>query len=119
MLVEHYYGVVEAYDKAILTLGGGALGVSFVFVSDLGPDPNHRYVLLTAWLLLAGSLGVIVASFMISQFLHRSMILALDAGTTEKYKGRFGKSGLVMSVAGGLALVLGVVMLGLFIWLNL
>jgi len=118
-LVEQYRAIVEAYDKAILSLGGGALGVSFVFVRDLRDELEHQYLLLASWLMLAGSIAVIVGSFMISQLLYRRMILAIDAGTADKYKGRFGRTGMMLSLAGGVALVIGVCTLGLFIWLNL
>jgi hypothetical protein len=119
ILVQQYRGIVDAYDKAIMALAGGALGVSFAFVRDLAPELIHRDLLLAAWILVCVSLGTIVAGFLLSQHRYRQMILAMDAGTDAKYKGRFGKSVLVMRFVAGLTLLLGVSILGFFIWTNL
>lgn len=41
-LVEADHKASQAYDKALLTLAGGALGISFAFLKDLVASPSVR-----------------------------------------------------------------------------
>lgn len=42
---------IEAFDKALLALSSGALGLSLVFVENIGgsPESRHNYLLGAAW----------------------------------------------------------------------
>jgi hypothetical protein len=57
----------ESFDKAIMSLSGGALAISITFVHNVAPDPTNRGLLTTSWFLFAGSLLLILISFLTSQ----------------------------------------------------
>jgi hypothetical protein len=73
----------DDYDKAVLTLSGGALAISFAFLKDLvGSGPlAQTQLLLWAWLLWSGSIVATLASFWFSQSALRTAIAQVDAGT--------------------------------------
>jgi hypothetical protein len=66
-LVSAYENATQSFDKAIMTLAGGALGVSIAFIHDVAPKPEHKWLLGVAWSLFALSLLLILASFLTSQ----------------------------------------------------
>lgn len=59
----------RSYDKAILTLSGGALGISFAFVKDIvgSAELAHPCRLLSAWIFWAASLTSTLISFFTSR----------------------------------------------------
>ena len=73
----------EAYDKGLLTLSGGALGISIVFIRDIiGPEPLECIInlnfLFSAWLCWGITLGGTLISFYISHLALRKTIKQLD-----------------------------------------
>lgn len=78
-----------AYDKATLTLSGGALGLSFAFVKDfIGSDPMAlSWALLLAWISWALSATSILTSFYLSQQALREAIRQLDCGDSMQRPG--------------------------------
>jgi len=53
------------FDKAVMTLSAGGLGLSVAFVKDIaGPAPSHMPALGFAWAMLAASLLAIMFSFL-------------------------------------------------------
>ena len=66
---------VAEYDKAVMTLSGGAIGLSFSFLKDIG-SMQHTSFLLTAWTLWGVSITSVVFSH---YFSHRSMRHALKS----------------------------------------
>lgn len=73
----------EAYDKAILTLSGGALGVTISFVKDVIGDqqPKDSHLMLGSWICWGLSLSCILFSHYVSQHALRKTIKQLDSGT--------------------------------------
>jgi hypothetical protein len=71
-----------AFDKTLLTLSGGALGLSFVFTKDVVGPQNivHHAFLLWAWICWGLSSTAILLSFFTSQQALRRAIQQLDAG---------------------------------------
>jgi hypothetical protein len=68
------------YDKAVLTLSGGALGVSIAFVKDIiGSDANYDGWLLAAWLLWGVSCASVLISYYTSAMALRKEISDFDA----------------------------------------
>jgi hypothetical protein len=67
---------VEEYDKAVMTLSGGAIGVSFAFLKDIvGSGTLHAtFFLLFAWCVWGMSITAVLFSHYCS---HRSMRRAL------------------------------------------
>ena len=54
-LVKAEQSMYERFDKAILTLSAGALGISITFINQIAPTPkpNTRGWILSAWLLFS------------------------------------------------------------------
>ncbi len=73
----------EDFDKTVLSLSGGALGISFVFLKDvIGPHPIALSgVLLGAWFSWAFSTFSILASYYLSHLALRRAISQIDDGT--------------------------------------
>lgn len=69
------------FDKAVMTLSAGALGLSIAFVHDLAPHPKFVAVLAVAWSLFATSLLAILVSYLSSQESLRQEMDAIDQGT--------------------------------------
>jgi len=75
----------SAYDKAILQLGAGAIGVSIAFLDKIIPKGSvakRPCVILAAWICLAFSMMITVGSYLVSQRKLRLEIDELD----ESYK---------------------------------
>jgi len=73
----------ESYDKAILTLSGGALGVTISFVKDVIGDhaAKDTPLMLISWCCWGLSLLCVLFSHYFSQLALRKTIQQLDAGT--------------------------------------
>lgn len=61
----------EDYDKTIISLSGGALGISFAFISDSVPDPTETYFLLTSWICWGVSITSVIISYFTSHLAFR------------------------------------------------
>ena len=66
-LVSAHHTASQDFDKAVMTLAGGALGVSITFIHEIAPHPKHHGWLATAWTLLALSLLLVFVSYLASQ----------------------------------------------------
>ena len=70
------------YDRLIVTLSGGALGVTFAFVNQfIKSQPQRPYLLVSAWCCWVASLFCILASHHFSVLASRKTIRQVDAGT--------------------------------------
>jgi hypothetical protein len=60
----------EQFDKAILTVSSGAIGLSIVFMYNLIPDPieSTKACLIGGWFLLLLSILAMIASFLFGQW---------------------------------------------------
>jgi hypothetical protein len=67
-LLRVHQQVYQDYDKAIMSLAGGALAISLVFIHDVAPDPTHRWAIAISWGFLTGSLLLVIGSFLASQW---------------------------------------------------
>ena len=72
-LVELEMKGAEQYDKAALTLSGGALALSLTFIDDIAPNPIQCTLWLIgfAWLSLIVSITAVMISFQLSQSASR------------------------------------------------
>jgi hypothetical protein len=70
----------EDCDKTVVSLSGGALGVSFAFVKDLLADraPACLWLLEVAWLAWGLSVTAILVSYFTSRFALRRAIHQVD-----------------------------------------
>jgi hypothetical protein len=113
----------EDFDKSVLTLSGGGLGISFAFIKDLlGPGPIvHPGLLFTAWLAWGISVISTLASFFFSQLALRTAIRQVDEGTIgDQYPGRsYARATVALNAVGGVMFLVGVVFIVWFVAVNL
>lgn len=108
----------NSYDKAVLTLSGGALGISFAFIKDVvgtKPITNQAY-LLTAWILWGISILSILFSFYFSNLALRKAVDQLDKG--DQPSNWYDTITAVLNVAGGVLFLLGVIFIVVFVSFN-
>ena len=113
----------EQFDKTVLSLSGGALGVSFVFLKDvIGPQPiSHPIFLLSAWTAWALSTFSVLFSYHLSHLALRYAISQVDDGTI--YEGTPGGTFAVwtnrLNKAGLFLFSIGVICITIFVSYNL
>jgi len=102
----------EAFDKTVLSLSGGALGVSFVFLKDvIGSNPvQGPSFLLAAWVCWAGSSLSVLASFLLSHLALRRAIKQVDDGTiyNQRAGGGFSVTTVLLNAMGAVLFFSGV-----------
>jgi len=110
----------ESFDKSVLSLSGGALGVSFAFTeSFVGRPPYSMQILLAlAWIAWAASIVAVLTSFFTSTIALRKE-LARGLPAADGRGNRFDTITGVLNVIGGLLFPTGVVLLAVFVLKNL
>jgi hypothetical protein len=80
-LIESEQEAAKSYDRWLLTLSGGALGLSMAFARDIAPldGAEGRPCLLAAWLALAFAVAVGLVCIQLSQRAHADFRDVLDA----------------------------------------
>jgi hypothetical protein len=83
LLVEADHQASLNYDKAVMTLSGGALGISITFLKDIVPAPlvDTKILLYISWTAFAVSLASILISYLFSMEGLRQTIRQVDDGT--------------------------------------
>jgi len=61
-LTDLHEKATDAFDRAVMTLAGGALGISLAFIHDVAPHPRDTWVMGVSWLLFVASLVLILLS---------------------------------------------------------
>jgi len=122
-LVQAEHMATRDYDKAILTLSSGALGISIAFVSKLVPHPYALtlFFLGFAWIALVLSLLSTLISLLTSQIGLRKTIEQVDEGTiyAETPGGWFTTATIASNILAAITLIIGVSFLVLFALINL
>lgn len=122
-LVEAQQKSLEAFDKTILSLSGGALAISLVFVHDIIGDGEIRgsCLLFIAWVCWIVSMVSTLSSFLLSHHALRKAIDQVDAGVihTNYPGGRFNYATHVANVLSFIAFVIGVILIVIFVSWNL
>lgn len=113
----------ESFDKAVMTLSGGALGVSFIFLKDVvgdGPVQSH-YLLLISWILWGLSVTCTLASFYCSHLSLRIAIRQVDEGRIHQKPagGVFARITEVLNCGGAILFFAGVCFIAAFAHSNL
>ena len=127
ILAEHEQAA--SYDKWLMTLASGSLGLSITFFKEIAPRPidDSMFWLMVAWAAFALSIIGTLASFLVSQSAHRFYVYQLDedyiARCTGQKLGPFGKNSystcvLYLNIASLVAFTAGVGLLGRFCFLN-
>jgi len=122
VLLECDKSSVEEYDKAVMTLSGGAIGLSFAFLKEIGGSWTlvHTCFLLGAWVLWGLSISSVLFSHYCS---HRAMRRALiDLNRNElnyERPGRCWDSAInILNPVGGALFFLGLMSLLVFVDCN-
>ena len=113
----------DDFDKTVLSLSGGALGVSFIFVKDIvgsNPISNSSWLLL-AWLAWAFSSLAVLMSFFSSHLALRKAIQQCDNGTIygQKPGGLLSDLTRNLNAAGALLFFCGLCLMTAFVFKNL
>ena len=94
-----------SYDRTLLTLSGGALGLSLTFIKHIVGEPPVRtpLALVIAWVAWALSLAVVLAShYMSARALHYALKQLPSSGTpTSRLGGRLDMITQGLNIAGG------------------
>jgi hypothetical protein len=113
----------EAYDKTVMTLSGGALGLSITFLKDIIGQSAIASIqrLELSWICLSFSLSSILASMLFSQWALRKAITQVDDGKVGDGRAGGGFSILTgaLNVISGLSCVAGIVLLAWFSLANI
>jgi hypothetical protein len=101
------------YDKAVMTLSGGALGISMTFLKDIVPSPlpETKFLLYISWISMAVSLASILVSYLFSMASLRNAIRQVDDGTiyTKKARGFSARFTAFLRVLASVGFLVGVI----------
>ena len=113
----------ETYDKLLVTLAGGALGLSLVFLKDVIEIEDIRMpsLLLAAWCLFIFSLASVLGRLMFGIEAYRHAIKQVDAGTIyrERVGGSYTRVTRTLHVSSVVLLILGLGFIAVFAFINI
>lgn len=113
----------DDFDKTVLTLSGGALGISFAFLKDIvGPQPIVLPgLLLAAWFAWAFSTFSVLISYYLSHLALRRAIGQVDDGTIfgQPAGGVFARLTAILNGTGAVLFLVGVCCITVFAVANL
>lgn len=114
------------YDKSLLTVAGGALGLSITFIQNIAPDPveGSRTYLALAWIALTVSIGATLFSIYASQWACHRAIDCLDEeqcaeGSAVPMRNYWATATKSLNAVSAAAFLAGVGLLATFTFLNL
>ncbi|HEX6299299.1 MAG TPA: hypothetical protein VF148_02395 [Acidimicrobiia bacterium] len=114
-LMETWTSEVTKYDRTVLSLAGGALALSVTFIRDIAADQPRLPVLVgVGWLALILSMGLIVSSYPISKH-----AVEQRWNHNQKRGDLLRERAWRRSLAAGVSLSLGALLVAAFAWLNL
>ncbi len=113
----------EDFDKTVLSLSGGALGVSFVFIKDIvggGPFDKPCFLLLS-WIMWASSITAVLVSYFFSHLALRRAICQVNENKihNEHPGGCWDIITAILNICGGLLFLAGVAAIIYFVSYNL
>lgn len=113
----------EDFDKTVLALSGGALGITFAFIKDIVGDKPiiNSDLIFFAWLSWGISVSVVLLSYYFSHLALRKAIRQVDDAKIHKNRpgGLFDLITGVLNALGGILFLVGVILAALFAQLNL
>lgn len=122
-LIQAEHKAQDDFDKTVIALSGGALGISFAFVKDIvGPGQIHYSgFLVGAWIAWALSLLGVLFSFWTSHMALRVSIKQCDDGTIYRDTpgGRYSNWTKSLNLCGAIALCIGVLLMAAFVYTNI
>lgn len=116
---QRYDSLHDLYDRAVLTLSGGALALSVTFVSNAAASPPvGQERLAVAWICLGVSVLLITSSYIPSIESHRRILLTSDDEDDDD-SDTAGTLAYVFSLDAGVLLAVGLSLLAWFSFDNL
>jgi hypothetical protein len=113
----------ENFDKTVISLAGGALGVSFAFLDNVVKDHliTCPSLLAISWLSWTASLTTVLVSFFLSHLALQKAIKQVDSGQIHGTRpgGRYAVATKVCNVLSAALFLFGLVCMGVFVLLNL
>jgi hypothetical protein len=119
LLIDNEQDAIDEFDKAIITLSGGALAISFAFIKDIVKPENMiapRW-LLAAWVSWGMSIIFVVAGYYFSHLAMSIAITQVDEGKIRnESRGRWAnKLTLALNPIAGFAFILGLILMVVFV----
>ncbi len=123
-LIKAEQSMYEHFDRAILTLSAGALGISIAFINQIAPNPrvDTRGWILSAWLLFSLSALSTLISFLLSQVAFRKQVEICEKVLLEDKQKEQNNFSFMTTCCNYLSIILftlGVASLVIFSYLNL
>lgn len=112
----------EQFDKNILFIASGALGISFAFIEKIVPDLQNAvssYCLITSWYCFAGVIFICLVAHFISILANRWAIEKTDNENYKKMVKRWNLTIRTINILMIFGLFIGIILLIQFIKLNI
>ena len=113
----------EDFDKTVLSLSGGALGISFAFIRDVVGSGSFisPELLFAAWVCWGASVTAVLASYFTSHLALRHTLRQLDAHDLpdQRVGGIADIVTAVLNAIGGVLFLVGIITIVLFVRSNL
>jgi hypothetical protein len=113
----------DDFDKTVLSLSGGALGISFAFVKDIigSATVTNPLFLILSWLSWGLSVMFILISYYTSHLALRKAIKQVDTNDIlHSQPGGFADYlTAICNPLGGILFIVGVILISIFVWLSL
>jgi len=109
----------DQYDKTLLTLSTGALGLSFAFIKDIVNISSATNInfLTGSWICLTLSILCILISFLSAKYALDKAIEAEDSGAF--YESKLDRLTSILNLMSAVFFIIGLIFLTVFIKLNL
>ena len=125
LLVEGEKSTSASFDRYILTLSGGALALTMVFIRDIAPNPlaSSRLYLFTSWIAFGAAIIMMLASMLTSQSAFRKQrdIIGMSHGSQvqDDPRNQWAWATNILNILSMVAFGVGVVFIAIFIAFNL
>lgn len=118
-LIGSHKDASDAFDRALMTLSAGALGLSIAFVKDIAPHPHSIWAIKTSWVAMALALVLVMLSFAASVQVHRRLIDCLDGSRQLEGEPRWVRAGVTwLNWSASVAFLVGAGFLVYFAFIN-
>jgi hypothetical protein len=122
ILVDADREAARTFDKAMVTLSGGALALSIGFIDKIAPEPQHERFLIAGWAGFIAALLCTLFSLLTSQHAMKRQIaicesVFMDDGSGAASNG-WAIATLILNIAAIVIFVVGVAMLVTFSSMN-
>jgi len=122
-LIQTVQKLNENYDKLIITLSGGALALSLVFLKDVIKENQIQepILLIAAWGFFIASLASILGTLLFGIAANKKAIKQVDANTiyNEEPGGFFSKVTTILHYASTAFLIIGLIFIAAFAYVNM